>query len=46
MNWRYQESDYEERHDDSYGFVYVVYISAKLSGMLDKIKTIKDPRKN
>ena len=26
--------------------VYVVYISAKLTGMLDKIKTIKDPRKN
>jgi|TARA_B100000767_G_scaffold176583_1_gene165002 hypothetical protein len=26
--------------------VYVVYISAKLSGFLDKIKTIKDPRKN
>jgi len=27
-------------------FVYVIYISAKLTGMLDKIKTIKDPRKN
>ena len=27
-------------------FVYVVYISAKLTGMLDKIKTVKDPRKN
>ena len=27
-------------------FVYVVYISAKLTGMLDKIKNIKDPRKN
>jgi hypothetical protein len=26
--------------------VYVIYISAKLTGMLDKIKTIKDPRKN
>tara|TARA_B100001175_G_scaffold151286_1_gene128204 strand:- start:1128 stop:1370 length:243 start_codon:yes stop_codon:yes gene_type:complete len=26
--------------------VYVVYISAKLTGILDKIKTIKDPRKN
>tara|TARA_B110000438_G_scaffold16056_1_gene15109 strand:+ start:1455 stop:1703 length:249 start_codon:yes stop_codon:yes gene_type:complete len=25
--------------------VYVIYISAKLSGFLDKIKTIKDPRK-
>ena len=27
-------------------FVYVVYISAKLTGMLDKIKNVKDPRKN
>ena len=27
-------------------FVYVIYISAKLTGMLDKIKTLKDPRKN
>ncbi|MDA9597401.1 hypothetical protein N9R88_00425 [Candidatus Pelagibacter sp.] len=27
-------------------FVYVVYISAKLTGVLDKIKTVKDPRKN
>ena len=27
-------------------FVYIVYISAKLTGMLDKIKTLKDPRKN
>jgi len=27
-------------------FVYVVYISAKLTGMLDKIKSVKDPRKN
>ena len=26
--------------------VYVVYISAKLSGFLDKVKKIKDPRKN
>jgi hypothetical protein len=26
--------------------VYVIYISAKLTGILDKIKTIKDPRKN
>ena len=25
--------------------VYVIYISAKLSGFLDKIKTVKDPRK-
>ncbi len=24
--------------------VYVIYISAKLSGFIDKIKTIKDPR--
>ena len=28
-----------------FGFVYVVYISAKLTGLLDKIKTLKDPRK-
>tara|TARA_B110000003_G_scaffold246021_1_gene256211 strand:+ start:105 stop:347 length:243 start_codon:yes stop_codon:yes gene_type:complete len=30
------------------GFVliYVIYISAKLTGILDKIKTVKDPRKN
>ena len=27
-------------------FVYVVYISAKLTGIIDKIKTVKDPRKN
>jgi uncharacterized BrkB/YihY/UPF0761 family membrane protein len=27
-------------------FVYVVYISAKLTGVIDKIKTVKDPRKN
>ena len=27
-------------------FVYVVYISAKLTGVLDKIKSVKDPRKN
>jgi hypothetical protein len=27
-------------------FVYVVYISAKLTGMVDKMKAIKDPRKN
>ena len=27
-------------------FVYVVFITAKLTGMLDKIKTLKDPRKN
>tara|TARA_B110001450_G_scaffold103040_1_gene97551 strand:+ start:253 stop:498 length:246 start_codon:yes stop_codon:yes gene_type:complete len=27
-------------------FVYVVYITARLTGMLGKIKAIKDPRKN
>ncbi|MDC1280220.1 hypothetical protein N8Z07_02795 [Pelagibacteraceae bacterium] len=27
-------------------FVYVVYITAKLTGVLGKIKAIKDPRKN
>jgi hypothetical protein len=27
-------------------FVYVDYISAKLTGMIDKIKSVKDPRKN
>tara|TARA_B110000285_G_C14955064_1_gene528764 strand:- start:70 stop:312 length:243 start_codon:yes stop_codon:yes gene_type:complete len=27
-------------------FVYVIYISAKLTGILDKIKNVKDPRKN
>ena len=27
-------------------FVYVVYISAKLTGVLDKIKSVKDPRRN
>ena len=26
--------------------VYVVYITARLTGMLDKIKALKDPRKN
>ena len=26
--------------------VYVMYISAKLSGFLDKIKNVKDPRKD
>ena len=29
-----------------FGFVYVVYISAKLTGMIDVIKKVKDPRKN
>ena len=27
-------------------FVYVVYITAKLTGMFGKIKAIKDPRRN
>ena len=27
-------------------FVYVVYITARLTGILGKIKNIKDPRKN
>ena len=27
-------------------FVYVVYITAKLTGMLEKIRTLKYPRKN
>ena len=27
-------------------FVYVVYITARLTGMLNKIRAIKDPRKN
>jgi|TARA_B110000196_G_C20547678_1_gene387332 hypothetical protein len=27
-------------------FVYIVFITAKLTGMLNKIKSIKDPRKN
>ena len=27
-------------------FVYVIYITARLTGMLDKIKALKDPRKN
>ena len=26
--------------------VYVIYISAKLTGIIDKIKSVKDPRKN
>ena len=29
-----------------FSFVYVVYITARLTGMLGKIKAIKDPRKN
>jgi|TARA_B110001450_G_C17335789_1_gene365402 hypothetical protein len=27
-------------------FVYIVFITAKLTGMVDKIKNIRDPRKN
>ena len=27
-------------------FVYVVFITMKLSGVLNKIKSLKDPRKN
>ena len=27
-------------------FVYVVFITAKLTGILKKIKSLKDPRKN
>jgi hypothetical protein len=27
-------------------FVYVVFITMKLTGVLNKIKTLKDPRKN
>ena len=32
----------------AWGFVlvYVVYITAKLTGMLGKIKSLKDPRRN
>ena len=26
--------------------VYTIYITARLTGMLDKIKSLKDPRKN
>ena len=29
-----------------FGFVYVVFITAKLTGMVKKIKSLKDPRKN
>ena len=29
-----------------FAFVYVVFITAKLTGMLKKIKGLKDPRKN
>ena len=27
-------------------FVYVIYITAKVTGMLGKIRALKDPRKN
>ena len=27
-------------------FVYIVFITAKLTGMVKKIKSLKDPRKN
>ena len=27
-------------------FIYVIYISAKITGILDKVKSLKDPRKN
>ena len=27
-------------------FIYVIYISAKLTGILDKVRNSKDPRKN
>ena len=29
-----------------FGFVYIIYITARLTGMLGKIKAIKDPRKS
>ena len=29
-----------------FGFIYVVFITAKLTGMVKKIKSLKDPRKN
>ncbi|MDB3885750.1 hypothetical protein N9308_01865 [Candidatus Pelagibacter sp.] len=29
-----------------FGFIYVVYTTARLTGMISKIKAIKDPRKN
>ena len=27
-------------------FIYVIYISAKITGILDKVTSLKDPRKN
>ena len=29
-----------------FGFVYVIFITAKLTGMTKKIKSLKDPRSN
>jgi hypothetical protein len=29
-----------------FSFVYVIYITARLTGMIGKIKALKDPRKN
>ena len=29
-----------------FGFVYVIFITAKLTGMVKKIKSLKDPRTN
>jgi len=29
-----------------FAFVYIVFITAKLTGMVKKIKSLKDPRKN
>ena len=29
-----------------FALVYVIYITAKLSGILDKVKKIKDPRRD
>ena len=29
-----------------FGFIYVVYTTARLTGMISKIKAIKDPRRN
>ena len=29
-----------------FGFVYIIYITARLTGVLGKIKALKDPRSN
>ena len=29
-----------------FGFVYIIYTTARLTGILGKIKDLKDPRKN